>query len=227
MNVLVIDVGGSNVKLLATGQSTPRRFASGPKLRPQQLVAGVAALVEGWSYDVVSLGYPGLVRHGVIAAEPHNLGIGWVGFDFATALSRPVRIINDAAMQALGGYEGEHMLYLGLGTGLGSAMIIDGVIGPMELARLPYRKQTMEDYVGRRGLERYGKKRWRRYVEDVVQRLTAALEPDYVVLGGGNARKLRALPARCRAGSNADALRGGFRLWDEPSTWQTASPSIH
>ena len=217
MNVLAVDIGGTNVKILATGQDTPRRFPSGPKMTPMQMVAGVKKLAGTWKYDAVSLGYPGLVLKGSVALEPHNLGPGWVGFDFKAAFGRPVKLINDAAMQALGSYEGGKMLFLGLGTGLGSAVIVDGIVEPMELAHLPYRKGTYENYIGVEGLKRVGKKKWRRYVEDVVARLIAALEPDYVVLGGGNVKKLKELPSNCRVGENTNAFRGGFRLWDEPA----------
>jgi polyphosphate glucokinase len=214
MNVLVIDIGGTHVKLVATGQDAPRQFLSGPELTSEQMVAGVVQAAAGWDYEAVSVGYPGPVLHGRPLSDPVNLGPGWVGFDFAAAFGRPVKVVNDAAMQALGSYEGGKMLFLGLGTGLGSAMIADGVIEPMELAHLPYRKATFEDYVGIRGLERLGKKKWRRAVFDVVARLTAALEPDYVVLGGGNAKRLKELPPKCRAGDNANAFLGGFRLWE-------------
>ena len=214
MNVLVIDIGGTHVKLLATGQDAPREFVSGPELTSEQMVAGVVQAAAGWDYEAVSVGYPGPVLNGRPLFDPVNLGPGWVGFDFAAAFGRPVKVVNDAALQALGSYEGGKMLFLGLGTGLGSAMIADGVIEPMELAHLPYRKATFEDYVGIRGLERLGKKKWRRAVFDVVARLTAALEPDYVVLGGGNAKRLKELPPKCRAGDNANAFLGGFRLWE-------------
>jgi len=214
MNVLVIDIGGTGVKLLATGQDAPRKFPSGPDLTPEQMAAGVVQAAAGWDYEAVSVGYPGPVLHGRPLLDPVNLGPGWVGFDFAAALGRPVKVVNDAAMQALGSYEGGKLLFLGLGTGLGSAMIADGVIEPMELAHLPYRKATFEDYVGIRGLKRLGKKKWRRAVFDVVARLTAALEPDYVVLGGGNVKRLKELPPKCRAGDNANAFLGGFRLWE-------------
>jgi polyphosphate glucokinase len=214
--VLVIDVGGTHVKILATGQAHHREFPSGPQLTPKEMVRKVRK-VAGWSYDVVSIGYPGPVLRGKAVAEPHNLGSGWVGFDFEAAFGCPVKLINDAAMQALGSYERGRMLFLGLGTGLGSAMIVDGIVEPMELGHLPYRKGTFEDYVGLRGLKRFGKGKWRRYVDDVVARLSAALEPDYVVLGGGNVHKLKELPQNCRIGENANAFRGGFRLWKEPS----------
>jgi polyphosphate glucokinase len=215
MNVLVVDVGGTHVKLLATGQSESRSFLSGPKLTAEAMVAGVKGLVSDWSYDVVTVGYPGPVLHGRPIAEPHNLCRGWVEFDYQAAFGCPVKLINDAAMQALGSYKGGKLLFLGLGTGLGSTMIVRGIIEPMELGHLPYRKATYEDYVGVRGLQRVGKKKWRRYVADVVGRLVAALEPDDVVLGGGNVKKLKELPPGCRAGDNANAFLGGFRFWDE------------
>lgn len=215
MNVLVVDVGGTHVKILATGESTPRKIVSGPELKPKDMVAAVKKLAADWKYDVVSIGYPAPVIHGRPLHDPFNLGPGWVGFDFPGAFGKPVKMINDAAMQALGGYEKGSMLFLGLGTGLGSAMIVDGRIEPMELAHLPYRKATYEDYVGLRGLKRYGKKKWRKYVEDVVAKLTAALEPDDVVIGGGNAKLLKATPAHSRIGANSNAFLGGFRLWDD------------
>ena len=215
MHVLAVDIGGSNVKVLATRQKEPRKFPSGPKLTPAEMVAGVKKLARGWKYDAVSIGYPGMVIHGRPVAEPRNLGRGWVGFDYRAAFGKPVKVINDAAMQALGSYKGGKMLFLGLGTGLGSTVIADGLVEPMELAHLPYRKRTYEDYVGRRGLERRGKKKWRRDVEDVVARLTAALEPDDVVLGGGNVKKLKELPPGSRLGNNANAFLGGFRLWED------------
>jgi polyphosphate glucokinase len=213
LRILVVDVGGTHVKLLASGQRTPRRFDSGPTLTPRRLVAGVKRTAKGWAYDAVSIGYPGMVVRGRPISEPHNLGRGWVGFDYAKALGRPVRILNDAAMQALGSYRGGKMLFLGLGTGLGTAMVVDGVIEPMEIAHLPYRKGTYEDYIGARGLQRRGQKKWQRHVTDVVERLAAALEPDEVVLGGGNTAKLDKLPPGCRLGSNANAFLGGYRLW--------------
>jgi polyphosphate glucokinase len=224
MNVLVVDIGGTNVKLLATGQEEPRKFTSGPTLTPERMVAGVKQAAEGWSYDAVSIGYPGPVFRGRPVVEPYNLGSGWVGFNFDAAFGRPVKILNDAAMQALGSYEGGTMLFLGLGTGLGSAVVVDGVVEPMELAHLPYRKHTFEDYVGLRGLKRLGKKKWRQFVEDVVERLVLALEPDYVVLGGGNVKKLKKLPAGCRVGTNANAFRGGFRLWEGPEKHRPPAP---
>jgi polyphosphate glucokinase len=215
MNVLVVDVGGSNVKILATGQKEPRKFPSGPTLTPKRMVAGVKKLARGWKYDAVSIGYPGMVVRNRLLAEPYNLGRGWMGFDFESAFKRPVKLINDAAMQALGSYKRGKMLFLGLGTGLGSTMIVDGIVEPMELAHLPYKKGTYEDYVGERSLEKRGKKKWRRHVTDVVERLTAALEPNDVVLGGGNVKNLKELPEGSRAGNNDNAFLGGFRLWEK------------
>jgi polyphosphate glucokinase len=214
-SVLAVDVGGSSVKILATGQSERRSFSSGPTLTPGRMVSNVKKLAGDWIYDVVSIGYPGPVACDRPIAEPYNLGRRWVGFDFAKAFGCPVKVVNDAAMQALGSYKGGKMLFLGLGTGLGSTMIVDGIVEPMELGHLPYKKGTYEDYVGRAGLKRHGKKKWQRHVADVVARLIAALEPDDTVLGGGNVKKLDALPPHCRAGDNANAFRGGFRLWQE------------
>jgi polyphosphate glucokinase len=215
MNVLAVDVGGTHVKILATGQEEHRAFPSGPTLTAEQMVREVTELARDWEYDAVSIGYPGAVLHGRPVAEPHNLAPGWVGFDYRAAFGRPVKVINDAAMQALGSYNGGKMLFLWLGTGLGSTMIVDGIVEPMELSHLPYKKGTYEDYLGIRGLERMGKKKWRHYVEVVVAFLIAALEPDDVVLGGGNVKKLKELPAGCRAGDNAKAFLGGFRLWEK------------
>jgi polyphosphate glucokinase len=215
MNVLVVDVGGTHVKILASGQKEPRRFESGPTLTAKQMVSEVQKLAGDWSYDVVSIGYPGPVLRGRPIAEPHNLGGGWVGFNFEKAFRRPVKVVNDAAMQALGSYKRGKMLFLGLGTGLGSTLIVDEIIEPMELSHLPFRKGTYEDYVGVRGLMNHGKRKWRRYVADVVARLTDALEPNDVVLGGGNAQRLKKLPPGCRMGDNANAFLGGFRLWEK------------
>jgi polyphosphate glucokinase len=214
VNVLVVDVGGTSVKILANGQYEPRKFPSGPTLTPETMVSRVKELAGDWTYDVVAIGYPGPVLRDRPVAEPHNLASGWVGFDYQAAFGRPVKIINDAAMQALGSFRGGKMLFLGLGTGLGSALIVDGIVEPMELGHLPYRRGTYEDYVGVRGLDRLGKRKWRKRVWDVVARLVAALEPDDVVIGGGNARKLKELPEGCRLGDNADAFIGGFRLWE-------------
>jgi polyphosphate glucokinase len=215
MNVLAIDVGGTNVKLLATGHEVRRKFPSGPKMTAKQMVDEARKIAADWKFDVVSIGYPGIVFDSRILSEPHNLGKGWMGFNFEKAFGCPVKVINDAAMQALGSYKGKRMLFLGLGTGLGSAMIINGALQPMELAHLPYRKGTYEDYVGLRGMQRFGKKQWRTYVFDVVEKLAAALEPDDVVLGGGNVKCLKVLPPKCRAGNNVNAFIGGFRLWED------------
>lgn len=221
MNVLVIDVGGSHVKYLIKGQAK-RRFESSPKLTGEEMVAGVKRDTQEWSYNAVSIGYPGPVLNDKPVAEPVNLGGGWVGLDYEAAFGCAVKVINDAAMQALGSYEGGKMLFLGLGTGLGSAMIVDGIIQPMELGHLPYRKRTYEDYVGAEGLERLGHKKWRRFAEDVIEKLTAALQPDYIVLGGGNAEELKSLPPKCRLGDNANAFTGGFRLWEDPGETKSA-----
>jgi polyphosphate glucokinase len=218
MKVLAVDVGGTHVKILATGQTEPRKFVSGPTLTPDKMVAGVKKLATGWAYEAVSLGYPGPVLQNRPVADPHNMAPGWRGFNFEKAFGCPVKVINDAAMQALGSYAGGKMLFLGLGTGLGSAMIVDGIVEPMELSHLPYKKATYEDYVGERALERSGKRKWRRQVADVVDRLVAALEPEDVVIGGGNVKILKDLPPHCRAGDNANAFLGAFRLWDQPAT---------
>jgi polyphosphate glucokinase len=226
MKVLVVDVGGTHVKVLATGQSEERKVDSGPTMRPAEMVAAVKALAADWEYDVVSLGYPGPVVHDAPFKEPANLGPGWVGFDYAAAFGRPVKIVNDAAMQALGSYDGGRMLFLGLGTGLGSAMVVNGAVAPMELAHLPYRKKRdYEGYVGLGGLKRMGKKKWRRAVTEVIAELSAALEPDYVVLGGGNAKFVRELPPNVRLGANTNAFAGGFRLWEEESKPKAARRS--
>lgn len=215
--VLVVDVGGTHVKVLATGAEERRRFDSEPDLTARAMVSRVLALTRDWDFDVVSIGYPGPVLHGKPLAEPHNLGGGWVGFDFEHAFGCQVKVVNDAAMQALGSYEGGRMLFLGLGTGLGTALVVDGRVEPMEIAHLPYRKgRSYEEWVGERGRKRLGGKRWRKAVADVAQRLAQALEAEYVVLGGGNAKKLRALPEGCRLGDNANAFTGGMRLWQAP-----------
>ena len=218
MKVLAVDVGGTHVKVLVTGQTEPRRFLSGPKMTPRQMIAGVKEITKDWKYDVVSIGYPGLVLRSRVATEPHNLGRGWVGFNFKVALRRPVKLINDAAMQALGSYKGGTLLFLGLGTGLGSALVVEGNVVPMELGHLSYGQGTYEDYVGARGLQRLGKKKWGHHVAFGVARLMVALHPDDVVLGGGNAKKLKKLPPGCRMGNNANAFLGGFRLWDHPAS---------
>jgi polyphosphate glucokinase len=212
--VLAIDVGGSQVKVMTNRFRKRREFSSGSQLSAKAMVKKVKDLTQDWSYDVVSLGYPGPVLHNRPITEPYNLGHGWAGFNFAKAFDRPTRVINDALMQALGNYKGGRMLFLGLGTGLGSAMILDGVLQPMELGHLPYRKgKTFEDYVGAAGMKRLGKKKWRREVANVVGRLVAALQPEYIVLGGGNAKELEHLPRRTRRGNNKGAFVGGFRLW--------------
>jgi polyphosphate glucokinase len=213
--VLAVDVGGSHVKARLSGGTERRRFESGPDLTAQRMVEQVLALTHDWEYDNVSVGVPAPVMAGRIVRDPINLGEGWAGFDFEQAFGKPTRVVNDAAMQALGSYEGGRMLFLGFGTGLGSAMIVDGILEPLELGHLPYRKATYEDYVGERGLERLGKKGWRKEVADVVVAFTAALEPDYVVLGGGNAKLLKELPPNARLGANENAFVGGFRLWQD------------
>lgn len=213
MKVLVIDIGGTHLKIMATGQSEERRVPSGPTMSAAQMAADVRQLAEGWAYDVVAIGYPGVVVADRPAKEPVNLGTGWVDFDYRAAFGKPVKMINDAAMQALGSYDKGKMLFLGLGTGLGTALVVDGMALPMELAHLPYRKTTFEDHVGEHAIERDGVRKWRKRVADVVARLAAALLPDEVVLGGGNPRLLKALPPLCRVGDNANAFAGGFRLW--------------
>jgi len=217
MKILVLDVGGTHVKILATGRKQSVEFPSGPALTAKKMVAKVRSITADWVYEAVSIGYPGPVVHGRPLVEPRNLGSGWVGFDFKAFFGKPVKIINDAAMQALGSYKGGRMLFLGLGTGLGSAMIVDHVIEPMELAHLPYKKgRTFEDYVGEAGLKRRGGKKWRQEVGKVVALLTSAVQAQDVVLGGGNARLLKKTPPGTRIGDNANAFRGGYRLWERP-----------
>ena len=211
--VLVVDVGGSHVKVLATGETERRRAPSGPALTPIEMVAAALGAAGGWHWEVVAVGVPAPVHGGRVISEPFNLGQGWVGFDFEAAFGVPTRVINDAAMQALGSYDGGTMLFLGLGTGLGSALVVDGIVEPMEVGHLPFKKRTFEDYLGERGLERLGRKRWQKLVGEAVAHLVAALEPDSVVLGGGNAAKLGELPANARLGGNDNAFTGGFRLW--------------
>jgi len=214
MNILVIDIGGTSVKFLATGASAPRKFPSGRKMTPAKMVEVIKEMTGDWKYEVVSIGYPGLVLHDRVVSEPRNLAGGWVGFDFGSAFGRPVKLINDAAMQALGSYDKGLMLFLGLGTGLGSALIVDGIVVPLELGHLSFKNGTFEDYVGVRGLKRYGRKKWEKYVAYFANRLMTAVHPDDVVFGGGNAKKLRALPAGSRAGQNANAFLGGIRMWN-------------
>jgi len=228
MRILVIDVGGTHVKVLATGHKERVEISSGPKMTPTKMVAAVRAATRDWKYDAVSIGYPGPVVRGRPIIEPVHLGTGWVGFDFKKAFERPVKIINDAAMQALGSYQGGRMLFLGLGTGLGSALIVDNVLEPLELAHLPYKKgRSYEDYVGLAGLKRRGKKRWQHHVAEVVQQLKAAMQVDYVVLGGGNARLLKKLPQGTRLGSNRDAFQGGYRLWKKLYCGATHERFVH
>ncbi len=215
MNVLVVDIVGTHVKVLASGHKVHREFDSGPTLTPKQMIAGVKKVVADWKYEAISIGYPGPVLRNRPVSEPWNLGKGWAGFDFEAAFKCPVKVVNDAAMQALGSYKGGKMLFLGLGTGLGSAMVVDGIVEPMELGHLPYKKATFEDYVGIRGAKKYGREKWRSFVTDVVKRLVAALEPDDVVLGGGNVKKLKGLPSGSRAGDNDNAFLGGFRVWEK------------
>jgi polyphosphate glucokinase len=227
MRVLAVDVGGNSIKVLTSGQAEPRKFPSGPKMTPKQMVAGVKQITKGWEYDVVSIGYPGRVHEGRPIAEPYNLGRGWVGFNFKAAFGRPVKLINDAAMQALGSYRGGTLLFLGLGTGLGSALVVEGIVVPMELGHLSYKMGTYEDHVGIRGLKRLGKKQWARHVAFGVARLIDALHPDDVVLGGGNTKKLKKLPPDCRQGDNANAFLGGFRLWEEAADGRRPAGAKH
>jgi polyphosphate glucokinase len=213
-HILVVDIGGTHVKVLASGQSAPREIESGPAMTASRMVQQVKRLVADWKYEAVSIGYPGPVAHNRPLHNPFNLGPGWMGFNFQKAFGCPVKVINDAAMQALGSYKGGSMLFLGLGTGLGSAMIVGGILEPMELAHLPYKKRTYEDYLGIRGLKRVGRKKWERQVFKAVETLRAALQPDYVVLGGGNSKKLKKLPPKVRLGDNRNAFLGGLRLWE-------------
>lgn len=215
MKVLAIDVGGTSVKILATGQKEPRKFPSGPDLDPKSMVQQVKKLAEGWDYDAVSIGIPAPFLRGHMILNPHNLGPGWTAFDFRAAFGCPVKLMNDAAMQALGSYKKGKMMFLGFGTGLGAAFVIDGAAESRELAHLPYKKRTYEDYVGRKALQKLGKKKWRKNVEIIVTRLIETLKPDDVVIGGGNAKKLKKLPKGCRLGDNANAFIGGFRLWNK------------
>jgi polyphosphate glucokinase len=214
VKVLVVDVGGTSVKVLATAQPMRRKFASGSKMKPAHMVDGVKELTADWTYDVISLGFPGVVRQNRVVTEPINLAAGWMGFDFASAFGRPVKLINDAAMQALGHYRGGSMLFLGLGTGLGSAMVVDGLVVPLEFGQLPYKRGTYEDYLGTRGLKRLGRKKWEKKVLSGASEFIAATNPDDVVIGGGNAKHLKQLPDGCRIGDNANAFLGGFRLWE-------------
>ncbi|HTS74466.1 MAG TPA: ROK family protein [Gaiellaceae bacterium] len=216
--VLAVDVGGSHVKVLLSSGGERRRFDSGPALTAQQMVDGVKGVTGDLAFDVVSVGVPAPVRDDRVVTEPANLGGGWLDFDFGEAFGKPTKVMNDAAMQALGSYDGGKMLFLGLGTGLGSALVVDGRAEPLELAHLPFRKGTFEEYVGEQARERLGKKKWRAAVLETIERLVAAMEPDYVVLGGGNAKKLGELPPNVRLGANENAFLGGFRLWDPAAT---------
>ena len=228
MRILVLDVGGTHVKALATGHRRRVEFPSGPSMTPARMIAAVRTATAGWKYDAVSIGYPGPVVHGRPLVKAPHLGSGWVGFDYRKAFGRPVKMVNDAAMQALGSYRGGRMLFLGLGTGLGSALIVDHVLEPMELAHLPYKKgRTYEDYVGLAGLKRLGKRKWRHQVVAVVRQLKSAVQADYVVLGGGNARLLKRLPPGTRRGDNANAFRGGFRLWTRLDAGQAHARFVH
>src|ERR1035437_572224 len=212
--ILVVDVGGTHLKILASGQQTPRKVASGQQMTARLMCNWVRKAASDWPYDVAAIGYPGYVVHGKPVHEPYNLGKGWVGFDYAKGLGCSVKVINDAAMQAVGSYEGGRMLFLGLGTGLGSAMIVDGIVEPMELAHLPYKKgKTYEDYLGLRGLERMGKEKWCGSVARIVEELKTALNADYIVLGGGNVKKIKTLPPKTRLGANGNAFTGGYRWW--------------
>jgi len=216
-NVLVIDIGGSHVKVASTVQRVPLKIPSGPSMTAQQMVEQVILGTKGWKFDCISIGYPGPVTNDRPLAEPHNLAAGWIDFPYQKLFKKPIRFINDAAMQALGGYRGGKMLFLGVGTGLGSALIFEGVVIPLELAHLPYRKgRTYEDYVGKVGLELRGKKRWRKSVLDVVERLKAAMVCEYVLLGGGNAKLMQRLPPHVIVGANSNAIDGGIRLWQSP-----------
>lgn len=231
MKILVVDVGGTNVKLLATGQEERRKFASGKTLTPDEMVEGVIRVAEDWEWDVVTVGIPAPVRRGHALLDPRNLGPGWKGFNFALAFGKPTKVINDAAMQALGSYEGGTMLFLGLGTGLGSALVDEGHgehshIIPLELAHLPFRQGTFEDYLGERGLEKFGRRRWKDFVFEAVDLLRLALVAEYVVIGGGNVKKLGSLPSLARMGSNLHAFLGGYRLWEAAATLGPAAQGL-
>jgi predicted NBD/HSP70 family sugar kinase len=226
MKVLVIDIGGTNVKMLATGHKQRLKFPSGPSLTPSRMVAGVKKLAKNWEYDVVSIGVPGSFLLGELIMNPRNLGPGWVDFDYSAAFGVPVKLVNDAAMQALGSYRGGKMLFFGLGTGLGTALVINGVAASMELGQLPYRTGTLEDYVGAQAMKRMGKKTWREHVDEIVMKVLNKIHADDVVLGGGNVKKLKNLPKGCRAGHNDNAFIGGFRLWEQPSDATARSPKV-
>ena len=222
LDVLVIDIGGTNVKVKATGHEEERKFPSGPKMTPQMMFDGVKKITKGWHYDVVSIGCPTLILKGKPLKEPKNLGKGWVGFNYEKTFGRPVKLINDATMQALGDYQGGRMLFLGLGTGLGATIIEEGVIVPLEIAHLPYKKSTFENYVGKKAIEKRGKKKWRKEVKKIIEIFRAALEPEEIVIGGGNACLIEEVPISCRLGENSNAFIGGFRLWEHPLGKPTA-----
>ncbi len=223
MKILVVDVGGNKIKVLVSGHKVPLKVSSGPRLSAAQMAADVRKVLAGTRYERVSIGYPGPVRDNRPAEEPVNLGRGWVRFDYARAFGKPVRMINDAAMQALGSYCGGRMLFLGLGTGLGSALVLDGLVQPLEMAHLSYRSgKTYEDFLGKRGMDRMGKKKWRELVFEIVPRLRHAFQVDEVVIGGGNAKQLKSVPPATRLGDNANAFLGGFRLWDPPARGKPA-----
>jgi len=228
MKVLSIDIGGTHVKILLSGEKEPRKAVSGHDFTPAQMVKDVVQLAQGWDFDVVSIGFPAPVHNNQPVAEPFNLGPGWVGFEYEKSFGKPVKMINDAAMQALGSYKGGKMLFLGLGTGLGSAVVNDNAVLPMELGHLPFKKKTFEDYVGIRGLDKNGKNKWAKHVSETVELLSAAILPDYIVLGGGNVKKLKKLPPACIEGDNANAFIGGFRMWEGPADrLATPDPAIH
>jgi polyphosphate glucokinase len=227
MNILVIDIGGTNIKVASSDKSVPVKIPSGPTMTAEQMTKDVLVATEGWVYDCISIGYPGPVTHDRPLAEPHNLAAGWIDFPYQKAFGKPIRFINDAAMQALGGYKGGRMLFLGTGTGLGSAMIFDGIVIPLELAHLPYKKsRTYEEYIGLAGLERRGVERWRRSVLDIIERLQAALICDSVLLGGGNAKLMKDLPSHVILGANSNAIDGGIKLWQDMSNPTTATSAL-
>jgi polyphosphate glucokinase len=226
MKILVIDVGGTNIKVASSDMRVPVKIPSGPTMTAEQMTKDVLVTTKGWDFDCISIGYPGPVVHDRPLAEPHNLAPGWIDFPYQKAFGKPLRFINDAAMQALGGYQGGRMLFLGIGTGLGSAMIFDGVVIPLELAHLPYKKgRTYEEYIGLAGLERRGQERWRKSVLDIIKRLQAAMVCDTVLLGGGNAKLMKDLPSHVILGSNSNAIDGGSKLWQDMST-PTAAPTV-
>lgn len=223
MKILVIDVGGTNIKVASTDNLVPIKVPSGPTMTAENMVQQVLAATKNWKYDRISIGFPGPVVHHRPIAEPHNLGAGWVDFDYERTFAKPLRFLNDAAMQALGGYKSGRMLFLGVGTGLGSALVLDGYVVPLELAHLPYKKgRTYEEYIGLAGLKRRGKKKWRRSVLDIIDRLQAGMVCDNVLLGGGNAKLMKGLPPHVVLGANSNAIAGGFRLWQDETRRKAA-----